>query len=393
MKKNSFDIVAVVHRLWIDGHRKTGGLDIYLNYCSSQGKRILLIEHPLTGLKENISSGDNRTHISIIEKGKTIPITQINLHHSSNTLSWICEIFLNFMYISTHVNKGATFFASDVLNAFSGVLLVHHFRRTYLHCVDYSENRFSHKILNYIYSVLFKIAFRFYDVIGVVSQKTKEKFILDGCPESKLIYVPNSQNFVKKNLSKKESYSLLSMGGTVSEKYRYMDIIEIIRELKRWYPNVKLYIAGGIEQDRVYVNKLKAKIRNFHLSKNVKFCGFLNREDLEKILNRSMIGLSFYSRSVEYYMKYADPLKIREYALYGIPTVSDGRTSIENELVGEGVGVTVKNKQQSVLVIRRLFDDNLLYKQYQRKCIEWSKRNDKKIIFTNLTNKIFNDNR
>ena len=52
MQKINCDMVAIVHRFFSEGKRKRGGFDKILDHFSAQGKTILLIEHPLTALKE-----------------------------------------------------------------------------------------------------------------------------------------------------------------------------------------------------------------------------------------------------------------------------------------------------------------------------------------------------
>lgn len=389
-KKIDCDIVAITHRLWIDDQRKTGGIDMFIRYCSlEKGKKILFIEHPLISLKEKLCLKQKDTFITLISGENWEILYQKSLHKGSEITGWIKEFLFNIKFLTLSVKGRPVLFAADPLNGLVGMAIPFKFRRKYLHCTDYSDNRFDNLILNGIYFVIYRLAVYFFDYIAVVSLKTYELF-LRICPAKKIIHVPSSPLLFKPFLGKrKKKYSLICTGGTISPKYCYVKIINIVKDLKKKFPQVLLFIIGGLEQDKKYVVKLKKLIRKYKLEQNVKLIGFLKKETLANYYQKVSVGFSFYSKDVNYYMKYADPLKVREYAFFGIPIIVDGNSSVDNEVVKEKVGFLAKNRQQAVDFISLLFGDKRLYSAYSKRCILWSKKYDKRKIFDTLYRKLF----
>lgn len=390
MEKINCDIVAVIHRIFVDGERKNGGADKILDFLSKKSNRILMIEHPLLGLKEK-EKNINEVVVSLITDGNIKEIYREKIKKKNVCLRWISEVFFNVNFINKNIKNKPIFFSSDPLNSLTGVFSSWKYSKKYFHFVDFSKRRFDIFWLNLIYLVSIKLSIYFFDLLGVVSIATGNELRKMGAKEEKIFYIPNSPVFQKKNLSRKEPFTLICTGGRILEKYNYEAILEIVYKLKKIFPKILLYAAGGTDADRQYYEKLLGIIRKKSLGKNVVFTGFLNSDELEKILIKATVGFSFYSKQVDYYMKYADPLKVREYALYGIVTISDGKSSVDNEMLKESSGYIVSKTSEAVNIIKKLIQDKNLYLKYQYNSINWAKKMDKRIILEKLYNKLFNE--
>lgn len=380
---NDYAFVVIVHRLFINGIRKLGGLDKIINFLSNKGK-ILLIEHPLFGLNENpLDVGRSDTIISEFYKGKTKELNRTRIPISNKPLRWSCEVIFNVFFLRNIKNK-PIFISSDPLNGLSGVVLGFKFSKKYYHCVDYSNRRFNNRLLRFIYTRLLRINLRLYDLISVVSLKTREEIIKIGTKAEKILYIPNSPPFKKIDATKKEQFSLICTGGAIVEKYNYPFALDIIEKLKKNNPKVKLYAIGDQNWNREYFFKIKRLIKEKKLSDNVLFTGFLDSNTLENYLLKSQIGISFYSPQVQYYTVFGDSLKIREYALYGIPTISDGNSATDEEMKRKGAGIIVKTVEQAVEAISNYFNNHSDYEIAQENCIAWANKMDKNKILQNL---------
>jgi len=347
-----------------------------------------MIEHPLEGLKEEKSIENKYSLATFWKNGSQEELLRKDIRSKNKIISWIKEVIFNVRFLKKRVKKDSILFSSDPLNNLTGIILGSFFPKRYFHCVDFSLDRFGNFILNLIYKILFKATFKTFDLIGVVSLLTKEEIIKNGCDPGKLIYVPNSPVFKEADISRKEPFSLIFTGGAVIEKYDYEKVLDILDILKKIFPSVKLYIMGGLEEDKKYVSKIKSRIERLSLGENVAFAGFLNPRELEGYYLKSSVGLSFYEESCQYYTKFGDSLKMREYALYGIPTVSDGNSATDIEMEKSGAGFIVRNPEEAAERITALLNDKGLYARVQKKCVEWARENDKNKLLKILEEKL-----
>lgn len=388
---NNFDIIAVTHRIFTEGKRKRGGLDKVIDFFAEKNKKILLIEHPLKGLKESRDQKWNSAIITAVSKNKTQELEKIKMKNYPVFLYWIAEIIFNVIYIFRKIKNQKLkpiLFSSDLLNNLTGIILSGKFRKKYFHCVDYSKKRFNSSLLNYIYCSILKKSFKYFDYLSVNSLRTKKEFIKLGCPNNKIHYIPNSPSFARIDISEKEPNTIIYAGGAVIDKYNYQTVIEILYKIKKYYPNVKLYALGGIEQDKKYLNQIKKKISDYNLENNVCFTGFLTDSKAANLLQKSSLGLSFYSEKTSYYNYFGDSQKIREYALFGIPTIADGSCATDEEMAKEKCGFIIKNSNEAVEKIKLLWSNKEIYKSYQQNCLRWAKKMDKNKILNDLYNRI-----
>lgn len=388
MGKSNYDYIIIIHRLWTQGIRKRGGVDKILDYLSYQGKKILLIEHPLEGLAEETTLENYLSVISKIDKRGYHEIEKVNTRRGNTILSWMFEILFNYKVITKYVCNKPVFVSSDPLNSLTGIVFFWKFVKKYFHCVDYSENRFNGKLLNYIYQVIYNLTFISFDLIGVVSLRTKSAMIKKGCSDNKIFYIPNSPMFVKHNIPKDRDAIIAYSSRGIMEKYNYTLALEILRKVKKINPNVKMYLIGGTEQDPDYVNKIRNLIDKYELGRNIEFTGYLEQDKLNNILLKSKIGFCFYSESVKYHTFYGDSLKIREYALYGIPTISDGNSATDEEMAENEAGIVITNAKEGCDSVVHLLTDRDEYSRLSNNCIKWSKRMDKNLILRQLMYKL-----
>jgi glycosyltransferase involved in cell wall biosynthesis len=382
---NNIDIVCIVHRIWLDGKRKTGGLDKVMSFLvEEKGKRILLIEHPLYNFGDTV--------ISVYSKDGYREIQRANTRCRVKPFAWIREILFS-LRILRKTKNAKIFMATDPLSALAGLLaplaVRRSFRKKYYHAVDYSENRFNNPVLNFIYYSLLKLSLSRSDIIGVVSQATRERFIAHGCPQDKTFFIPNSPVFREIDISRKEPNSLIYTGGGVIDKYDYDSVVEVVAKLRERFPDVTLYVVGSQHEDEAYVGRIKAKIARYGIERNVHFTGFLNSDELEQYLQKAMVGLSYYATHVQYYTKLGDSLKMREYALYGIPTIGDGNSATDVEMSDAGAGFIVSSIDEAAKQIKYLFDNPDTYSKFQKNCLVWAKKNDKTILLKEVYERIF----
>lgn len=384
------DVIVFVHRLLIDGKRKLGGLDRLIQSISEK-KQVFLVEHPLKGLKESRDQKWSEAVISEIKKDDYRKLAIKKLLPLPSVFYWFQEIIFNLYFVARNIKNKPVLISADPLSNLVGLLLPWRFRRKYYHCIDYSPQRFSNPFFRFFYFMFLRWTFWKFDYIAVNSSRTHQVFISLGCPVSKLILAPNAPFFKRYDVTKKEKFSLICSGGTIIPKYNYDLILDILAGIKKKYPHFRLYAVGGKNQDPEYFSHLKTKIKKYGLENNIFFTGFLEPKKILLLYQKVSLGFSFYSRDVSYYMYYGDSLKIREYALFGIPMMSDGICATDFEMEKAGSGIIVHSVGEAVNFIDKCWLNDKYYRQLQQACLKWAEKNDKRKTQESLYNKLFSN--
>lgn len=386
MKKIDCDVLAIVHRLWIDDKRRKGGLDMILDYWVDHGLRVCLVEHPLEG---NFS-----TVITVREEGRPVEkVFNARVTSFTGPIQWVGEAIFNIWFILTKVCGRPLLATSDLLNNVSGVLLKKKFRKFYFHSVDYSLNRFDNQILNWIYAILLKASFRFADLIGVVSSRTRDDMQKRGCSGSKIFYVPNSPYYESFDYqcvreSEKTPLSIVYTSTNILPLYCYEDVVEVLKYVKKSFPNVLLYALGGKNKDEKYFQRIMSKIKECSLEANIEFTGYLRKEEINAFLRRAKVGIAFHSQERFFYAYFGDSLKIREYAAFGLPTITDGNSSTADDLEKAGAGFVTNGAKDAALRTIELFGDEKQYNSISSNAIKWARGNDKKRLLGELSERL-----
>ncbi len=381
MKRNNCDYLVIVHRIFLEGKAKRGGADIIMDALLEKGKTICLLEHSL--------DYNNDSLFKILEGNREEIVKTVKIIPSKPPLRWLIEIFQSVNVLFRKFDFIPCCMGVDPLNVIVALVLKKAKRigKIYFHCIDYSENRFGNRILNKIYSLIYRYVLRKADVCGVVSERMLDKFISFGIEKEKLVFIPNSPLLKEINLDSKNrnKFSIVIMGGRVDAKCDYRKIIRVLAKLKPAFPQLEFRIIGAME-DKTFLGELKEYIDRFDLSNRVSFLGFFpNPDDLQQVLVSSGIGMTSYIPcKTGHYGIYGDSLKIREYALYGLPVVADDMYSTAFEAEKYKCGFVVVNEEEMLAALTRLWSEEGLYEEYSANALKWAKQFDKRNILEEL---------
>jgi len=401
LRLNNCAFLAILHRIYMKGQRKRGGIDIIIDSLIDDSQSVLVLEYQLGGKYIKDTEFEKLNTYSVFRflsyDIKEEIIKEFQVFPREEPLRWLGEIFattgIGFQFLK---NKIPVCICSDPLNVLSAWILKCFGKvgKIYFHSVDYSDRRFKNTFLNGIYHSLYRFAIRQADLTGVVSRGMEELCLRLGIKRHKLIFVPNSPDFdsVKRlSITERVPFSLVVSAGSVVQKSRFDEVVMILSRLVKYYPRASLKIIGNTEVNPDYLVSLKKMIGSLGLENNVKFLGFLSREENLRNIADSTLGLAMYSDDSRYYMRYADPLKIREYAACGLPIISDKTTSTGKEMEGRGCGFTVGSPDEAVERIIELWSNSELYEKCSKNALGWAKENDKKIILSKLIKRLEGD--
>ena len=171
----------------------------------------------------------------------------------------------------------------------------------------------------------------------------------------------------------------------MDDQFDFRKVIRVLVKLKKDFPQLEFKIIGAIEDKECFI-RLKEYIRSFNLDHQVSFLGFFPEpRDLQQVLLHSGIGVTAYIPSkTGHYGIYGDSLKIREYALYGLPIVADNMCSTAFEVEEYKCGFVVKNEEEMINAIKKLWSEDGLYEQYSANAVKWAKELDKRKILEKL---------
>lgn len=123
------------------------------------------------------------------------------------------------------------------------------------------------------------------EAITTTGSKSKDYMVSTGINSSKIYVLPNSidiEYFCPIKTEKR--YDLISLGRLSSEK-RIISFIQIIKEISRIKPEIKVAIAGkGPDK-----NKIKEKINDLGLKNNIDMVGFVKEHELVQFYNSGKV--------------------------------------------------------------------------------------------------------
>lgn len=358
-------IVTLVHRIFTPTGVKPGGGDYLTSYLEDRGLEVVYIENPLSG-----------KHRSRFIKGENI--SQYNIPFSG-VPRWVIEIPFNTWKILS-CGKVDLIIAVDPLN-FLSAFFAGLIRKVPIqfHAVDYSENRFGIKILDAVYRQVYYFALKNADYVTYVSANLRKVVNSHVSNQSKATLLPNSPEFKKIpkiDPSTKNPLELVYTKSFMSESE--IDVLtDFVNKVKREYPNVILNLVGNVSA------KSEKKIKSRDLSGNIKVHGLVDYKTNINIVSSSYIGVAWYENLISF-EKYADSLKIREYAAAGLPVLCNENITTAIEAQHKGLLFICNDTADLAKNTIKLVSDKQLYRQMRKKALAWAKEYDKTTLLDNF---------
>lgn len=380
-------VSVYIHRLYYEGSVKKGGLDQIIDFVLKNGWEVTLYEFPLDyNQYRNIN-------VSRITKDSVAKLYSFHTFSRRKYINWPLEILLSLFLTLRFSTAGSVVFTADPLTTFPVIFyrFLGFFRFHYYHAVDYSPDRFKNSLLNKIYTRFLQFGLRYSDLVGVVTNKAKDR--LTSFREKPFIYVPNSPDFeafekYRQHLKERNPFSLVMTCAQVSGQFRVMEQLEMFKNLFEKDSRFRLSIVGYFDPTNEYCMSLQDFLVENNLDKFVTFYGNVAKEKNCEIISRCGIGLAFYDEINFKYVKFGDSLKIREYAVIGLPSVADTATPTAHEMVDEDGGFMVTSFEEAEEWIMRLVSDAPLYSKISENALAWAKKMDKQRVMQNLLNLI-----
>ncbi len=362
------------------------------DYLRLQGiNKLLYISHPLP-IKDTRIEDDS--FFELTDGSKIIKTV-----HKKRTAEHILKsTFLDFLYTCRWVFQNGTFdvfIGVDNLNALAGIFLkkLGKVKKVVYFAIDYFPTRFENKLLNSIYHRIDKFCVMHADEVWNVSPvmvSAREKH--NNLPESmrsKQYTLPIGIWFDKaprkdfKDIDKKK---LIFTGHLVP--HMGVDLVlQAMPELLKKIPGVHVEIIGGGEEEQ----HLKEIAEKLHIEKQVKFWGWVrDRKKLEQLLSDAAVGLAPFNTTIlDEKVKNADPGKIKDYMLLGLPVIVTDAISTAEAIKKSKSGIVISyNLHEFITAVVQLLGDEKRLFEYREKALSYVKQFDYPMIFSSHIKRI-----
>lgn len=351
----------------------TQNLKTYLleNYTTD----LLYIYHPQSEHKESyqMSSGYYFFKSNELSQSGNAPYLKIFW-----PLSCIKDIFYTLFWCLKAGRKFDIYFACGNLNPVVGIILRHLgiVKKVIYQSIDYYPKRFENIFFNWLYFQLDKFCVKFADetwnASSVMACARDKKMGMDPKVFNRQHTVPNCIWFYKVKrlpLSKINRKKIVYRGSL----FDYMGVDLVIRAMPRILkkiPGVKFEILGGGEEKE----SLEKLVKNLGISKSVIFHGWItDRSKLEKILSDSALGVATFNTNIlDEKVKNADPGKLRDYMLMGMPVITTEAISYSKKIIEGKCGIVVKYNVDSVVnAVVKLLTNKEVLKEYRENVLKF----------------------
>jgi glycosyltransferase involved in cell wall biosynthesis len=153
--------------------------------------------------------------------------------------------------------------------------------------------------------------------------------------------------------------------GTITFNQGLQLLLEGMPEIARKFPQVKAHIIGK----GPYFNDFVSQVKQRQLNQYFEFYGFIKEEErVLDILARSALGLAVWDDSLENEnVKFADPGKLKLYALCGIPMITTAVAPIADDIIRRKIGMVIEYTPAALIdAVAYLLSDNGRIEAYRR---------------------------
>lgn len=384
-KLKKLKIILVSHDCLLVGPNSF--LRDYLN--DNQVNQLLYITHPLLLIKE---SHKESSRYELYSQGHLIK-NHLAIHWQfSEPLLYVKDFIYTILWTTKNSWRSDLYIGLDPLNALAGLILkqLGLTKKVIYYSIDYFPNRFQNKLLNQIYHTTDKVCVRFCDETwnvssSMVSAREKNNN-MDPKTYKRQYTVPIGVWFVKakrKDFADIDKKKIIYIGSLLPTMGIDL-IIESMPIIIKKIPDIQLeIIGGGPEGKKLKLLAKKLKIKHF-----IKFYGWVrNRQKVEELLSDGAIGLATFNPNIPGdEVRNADPAKVKDYLLLGMPVIVTDIFSSCQEMKKAGCVIVVNYDKEEIAswVIKLLLNHKLLLK-YRKNAIKFIEQYDwGKIYFTNL---------
>lgn len=324
-------------------------------------------------------------HCLDLEKNTEIIIQEKTIH-SYDIAGWnmFFKIFRQlkkeFVYFKNKWEKYEIYIWVNLINSFLWIFLKRSWiiKKNIYFCVDYTENRYKNKIVNFVYSTIDKISLKYCDEVWCVSSRIVDKRRQQWKDSSKVILLPNSPIFAempRKENTYESNYIIL-----VSNLTNKWLIFEPVLE---WIKNTSLDLKVVWDwEERPYYEWL---VNKHWLEKRVSFLWVKPHNEALELISSSFAGVALYNWENTWNI-YWDSMKAREYVAMGVPCIINSIPSTADDIKNFEAWLCIDDNYSVYIsdFINKCKSDKSFYETIKQNCINMWQKYDKNEILKKL---------
>lgn len=387
----NFKVLVATFSLWANGrrHPTNGSVEPLIAFFTPLVKKFVLIDQTVPGSETVIPK------IEVYAKGKKMqdfhPAKWINFlspfllgaNQPGTRISFKIRDFLSVIdwCLRDRNTQYDYFIGLECINALAGIFLrkISFIKKVIYYVSDYSPQRYPNKLFNSLYLRLDRWAAMHADYIWDVSkaiQPARIKAGLNPKRSAPCIHVPNAlfpSQIKYRSLDEINRFSIV-FAGSLGQENGPDVVIEALPAVIRKYPQTKLHIVGG---DRTNIERLKTKVQELSLSRNVKFYGvILDPVEMSKLIGSCYLAVAPYRAFPGSPRYFGDAGKIRVYAAAGLPIITTYVPPLGVEVKKKGAALLVNDTaKEYAKAISKIFSDKKIYLKLRKQAILFAKDN------------------
>jgi glycosyltransferase involved in cell wall biosynthesis len=314
-------------------------------------------------------------------KGQKFSESNVKIRKMPEFLHYLLSFIFTLRFVLKSKKRYNIYIGIDNLNAAAGMFLkkIGMVDKVVFYVGDFSRARFKFIPINIIYNYLTRFCAKYADVVWSITQRAGYMLEQQGAWKKNIIVVPNGVDFNKipKFRSRNsESQKRLIFVGHLTQTKGVETFLKEFPNITRNFPDVMLFIVGT----GPYQKQLKELVNSLNLRHCVKFLGFMNHDDVLKFLPSCDVGLAPYTYQDDY-VKYCDPVKVKEYLACGCAVIISDIPEIASEISREHAGLVYKNMDELTQSLLKLLKCEALLNEYRKNALKLSKKYDWTSIF------------
>jgi glycosyltransferase involved in cell wall biosynthesis len=353
-----------------------GPTEALSEYLSKNIDKFTLITHPLYNY-----SGSGYSSYQIMVGGQKSCKQTIKIPPSPEFLHYLFSFIFSFWFLLKSKKRYDLYIGVDNLNALVALFLkkIGIVNKVVFYVADYSEHRFKLMPLNLLYNWITQLCAKNADVIWSISLRASRKLKEEGANKEHTFVVPNGVNFnkiPKHEPRKSGSIKRLIFVGHLTQTKGVADFLKQFPDIIQKFKDVKLFIVGT----GPYETQLKELTQSLNLQNYVEFLGYMQHDDLLKLLPTFDIGLAPYT-FYDDYVKFCDPVKVKEYLACGCAVIISNVPEISLEISSEHAGLVYADFEELKNCILLLLKNDAALDNCRRNALKLSKKYDWANIF------------
>jgi glycosyltransferase involved in cell wall biosynthesis len=351
-----------------------GPLEALSEYLSKNVNKFTLITNPLY----NYSGYSSH---QIIVRGQKSCEHAIRIPQVPEFAHYLFGFIFTLWFVLKSKKRYELYIGIDNLNALLALFLkkmgiVH---KVVFYVADYSEHRFKLHPLNLLYNWMTRLCAKHADVVWSISSRASCKLEEQGANKERTFVVPNGVNLSKipKYEKRKSTFvKRLIFVGHLTQTKGVGDVLNEFPDIIQEFKSFKLFVVGS----GPYEMQLRELAQSLNLENYVEFLGYINHDEVLKLLPKFDIGLAPYTYYDDY-VKFCDPVKVKEYLACGCAVIVSNVPEIALEISREHAGLVYANNDELKNSILSLLKDDDALNEFRRNAIELSKKYDWTNIF------------